>query len=397
MPRRKNTLPKYRLHQASGHARTQIGGKEFWLGKFDSPESRRLYDELIAQWLQEGRPTNWRIESEDETAKPNSPITVNELVALYAEHLVRRWPAPEGRKEHREIANRRPIVRMVRLSYGDWSTADFGPAALQSIRERLVRAGAARTHINRQMGVVKQMFKWGVSRELVPPDRIHALASLEGLRRGELGAVESKPILPVSDELIDQTLPHCPHPVDKMVELQRLTGARPCEICLIRPSEIDRRGDVWVFRPKSHKNAHRGKLRSIAIGPKAQAILLPFLSRDEEACCFSPRQAMRDFHKQRVEQAKTHKNYTKVDTPRREPGDHYTTESYRRAIHRACQKAGAQQWSPNQLRHKVATEVREQFGLDSAQVVLGHSHARTTEIYAELNEKRAIAVMKEIG
>ena len=54
-------------------------------------------------------------------------------------------------------------------------------------------------------------------------------------------------------------------------------------------------------------------------------------------------------------------------------------------------------WFMHQLRHKRGTEVREQFGLDAAQVTLGHRHASVTEIYAEQNSKAARQVAAAIG
>ena len=54
-------------------------------------------------------------------------------------------------------------------------------------------------------------------------------------------------------------------------------------------------------------------------------------------------------------------------------------------------------WSPNRLRHTAATEFRKQFGLESAQVVLGHAKPNTTLIYAERDLKKAAAVMAEVG
>jgi site-specific recombinase XerC len=38
---------------------------------------------------------------------------------------------------------------------------------------------------------------------------------------------------------------------------------------------------------------------------------------------------------------------------------------------------------PNQLRHAHATEVRKRFGLEAAQVALGHETADLTQVYAE--------------
>ena len=54
-------------------------------------------------------------------------------------------------------------------------------------------------------------------------------------------------------------------------------------------------------------------------------------------------------------------------------------------------------WSPNQLRHAAATKIREEFGLEAAQVYLGHSQAYVTEIYAEKNFALAEQVAKQIG
>jgi site-specific recombinase XerC len=54
-------------------------------------------------------------------------------------------------------------------------------------------------------------------------------------------------------------------------------------------------------------------------------------------------------------------------------------------------------WSPNQLRHSRATIIRERYGIEAAQVVLGHSDPRVTEIYAERDFAAAARIMREIG
>jgi integrase len=63
-----------------------------------------------------------------------------------------------------------------------------------------------------------------------------------------------------------------------MVRLQLLTGARPGEICAMRPTNVTRGIDgVWTYRPASHKTEHHGRERRIFIGPQAQEILTPYL------------------------------------------------------------------------------------------------------------------------
>jgi integrase len=83
--------------------------------------------------------------------------------------------------------------------------------------------------------------------------------------------------------------------------------------------------------------------------------------------------------------------------PRKEPGDHYTTESYRRAIAYGCKWAGVPKWHPNQLRHNAATRLRKEFGLDVARAVLGHSSPAVTEVYAELDGAKAAEAMEQVG
>ena len=54
-------------------------------------------------------------------------------------------------------------------------------------------------------------------------------------------------------------------------------------------------------------------------------------------------------------------------------------------------------WSPNQLRHTAATEIRREFGLEGAQVALGHASADVTQIYAERDHELARQVAAKLG
>ncbi len=91
---------------------------------------------------------------------------------------------------------------------------------------------------------------------------------------------------------------------------------------------------------------------------------------------------------------------------RRPPGTAYSTDSYRRAIQRGCELANRgkppseqiPKWTPNQLRHTAATEIRRTFGLEAAQGSgAGHAAADVTQIYAEKNQALAVEVMRKIG
>jgi integrase len=116
---------------------------------------------------------------------------------------------------------------------------------------------------------------------------------------------------------------------------------------------------------------------------------------------FSPREAMvalrADQRKNRETKLQPSQVNRRKKAPKRKPGEHYKATSYYYAIRRACEKAGIEPWHPHQLRHSHATEVRRQFGLEAAQVALGHAQANVTEVYAERDLALAAKVAAQIG
>ena len=160
--------------------------------------------------------------------------------------------------------------------------------------------------------------------------------------------------------------------------------------------------DVWVYRPESHKTEHHSRERRVYLGPKAQAILRPWLNRGADVYCFSPAEAEAARAEERRRDRKSPMTPSQAKrrarmTRKRRPGARYTKDSYRAAIQRACRKAGIPEWSPNQLRHSRATRLRELYGIEASQVVLGHSDPQVTTIYAERDFKLAARIMREVG
>jgi integrase len=76
-----------------------------------------------------------------------------------------------------------------------------------------------------------------------------------------------------------------------MIELQRITGMRPAEACLMRGADLDTTEQLWVYRPCRHKTAHHGHDRAIYLGPRGRAIIEPFLKTNPQAYLFSPAEA----------------------------------------------------------------------------------------------------------
>ena len=188
-----------------------------------------------------------------------------------------------------------------------------------------------------------------------------------------------------------------------MIRFQYLVGCRPEEVTIIRPCDIfDRENEVWEYVPNSHKTEHHDRQRRVFVGKQAQCILEPWLDRCDSAYCFSPKEARNTFDAVRrmrrlTPHTPTSRKRKRKRTPRRKPGEHYTTGSYGRAVRNACKKAGIDTWSPNQLRHARGTVIRKGYGLEASQVVLGHSKADVTQIYAERDFDLARNIMREIG
>ena len=274
---------------------------------------------------------------------------------------------------------------------------------LQELRQIWIDRGLARSTINQHTSRIKRAFRWSVSREKVPPSTLQSLGSVTGLKKGRSAARETPPILPVDERSVKVTLPYLQPIVADMVRLQRLMACRPGEIIRLRPVDIDRTQDIWEYRPQRHKTEHHDLARVIFIGPRGQAILRPYLLRPSTDYCFDPVESEEQRRRRRRSARRTplacrERPSTGAHTSvKRAPGNCYTIHSYRRAIHRACDRANIPRWNPNRLRHMAATEIRRSHGLEAAQVMLGHAAANTTEIYAERDKRLAQAIASKIG
>jgi integrase len=273
---------------------------------------------------------------------------------------------------------------------------------VKAVRQALIDAGLSRTEINRRVGRIVRIFKWAVENEMVPANVHHGLKAIAGLKKGRTEAKELEPVKPVPEAFVEAVRPCVSRQVWAMTQLQRLTGMRPGEVRQMRTTDIDRSGKVWIYTPESHKTEHHGRKREIPLGPRAQEILGPWLRADPTAYLFSPREAKEEHLEERRRKRATpmtpsQRARTRKAAPKKVPGDVDETRSYYHAIRNVCPKAGVPNWHPNQLRHNAATWLRKEFGLEVAQVILGHSSSAVTETYAELDYGKAISVMEQVG
>jgi integrase len=428
MPRRpRGSVPALQHHKPSGRARVTINGRDHWLGKWGSTEAQNEYQRLIAEFIANGRilpaaATAVQVHAHNPgTPGPAAPptaepipggLTVVEVVTMYLEDGRISSKGPDG-KFTSAYHSALQAARALR-PFDDTAAAAFGPKKLGMIRDAEAASGRSRVGCNDLITFIRRVFKWAESQELVPRGTHNSLTTVEPLRRGRTTAPELPPVKPVGDEVVDMTLPYLPEIVADMVRLQRLTGARPGEVCRLRPMDIDRSGGDWKWVPPQHKNSWRDADRVIMIGPRARKLLERYLLRDSAAYCFSPVEAERK--RSRLRRLARRSPMTPSQRARkpkrngqRRPRDCYDSASYRRAITRAVAALNAdrkdkdpsskpiEDWSPNQLRHAAATEIRKKFGLEAAQVVLGHTSADITQVYAERDQALAAEVVRQIG
>jgi integrase len=368
MPKLLHAIPKYRRHRASGQAIVTIGGTDHYLGPYGTKASHAEYDRLIGEWVANGRQLPTSVES---------ALTIAELIKRYRVHVLSHY-VKNGRptSERHDIA---AAMKPLREIYGKVPVTEFGPLALKAVRDRYIEKGFARSSINKHVHRIRRMFRWAVENEIVLPSILQGLQAVAGLRKGKTEAREPEPITPVADEVVDATLPYLGSVTADMVRFQRLTGCRPAEVCMLRPGDIDRSGDVWQFVPREHKTEHHDKSRIIVIGPRAQELLRPYLLRAPSSYCFSPIDSERKRRQTLRENRKTplgHGNRpgtNRACKPKVTIGECYTTGSYRKAIHRGCDDADATareaqpnvaadvrlfpRWSPNRLRHAMGTQI----------------------------------------
>lgn len=421
-PQKAPKVPKYRRQPGSkgDRAFVVLNGARHYLGAYDSAASRQAYHRLVAEFLaNDGR-----------LSVPTEQVTMVELLNAFRKHAEKRYRKPDGSPTG-EQANYRSLLKTINDLYADTLVDDFRGPSLLALRAVMVQKGWSRRYVNRQVVRVRTIFKWGVAQGMVAPDTHAALCAVEGLREGQTNAPDHPPVMPVTDEQIEAVLPLLPQVVVDMIQVQRLTGMRPGELCALTASDIDQDDDVWTYRPTGHKTRHRGRGRQIPIGPQAQAILAGYLSRrPKDATVFSPIEAQAQRRAQRHAARKTplscgnRPGTNRVRRRKLNGRDYYTAETYARAIRYACEavwphptikvKDGVKlsakdkaelkawndkhRWAPNQLRHTAGTFVRSEAGLEVARAFLGHSTFSVTEAYyAEADMAKLKELMRKVG
>ena len=377
-------IPKYRRHSSRDIAFVETQGKRVYLpGRFGSTESRMAYAKLCDELKAQSR----QAASSEPLPRPaRNQATVADVVVAFLAHAKTYYATSRGSSadefECCRIAGER-LIRFAGLTHAE----SFGPLKLKAFRDSLIdyrftrgkseqERRLSRRYINMQLNRVRRMFRWAASEELVSSSVWQSLKTVDGLRSGRTEAPDTDKRQPVDWHDVELTLPELSPDLARAVELQWLTGVRPQSIVEAQADQFDLDEKTW--RPR-HKNEFRGQILIVPLGPRAVQLVCEQIeaSRGSEYL-FCPILAS----------GRSDPRHTLK----------YTVHSYKQALQRAQKRAGVfPLWTPHQLRHGRATEIRQSYGLEAAQAVLGHASIDATQIYASRLFELARRVSDETG
>ena len=390
--RAKEQVPQMRHDKERGRAYVRIDGVRHRLGKWGSDKSQATYDVLIASWLASGRVNTDGatvvMPAEPKIAPlPSSSgvLTVADLLALWMEDI-----AVNGKGIKSSSYGSARAAGRAMSAYLTLPVEDFGPKAFKEVmrnyaktpvvRRKKKKDGSVvnverprtRNYVNATMIRIRKMFQWAVSEELIDESKAWRLQAVPLLDFGDQHAKESDERQPAKPEDVQATLGALTRECASLVQVLSLTGCRPSEVCRMTMKQIhDRHKKVWRYVPKRHKNSWRGKIRHVAIGPKAQVIInkqLETFGLSESDAIFSPRRSV----------SRNKKIDSKPDPRAKE---FYESNIVRKAVARACEVANVEHWFPYQMRYAAGAKARQQGGIATTSATLGNSK-KVAEHYA---------------
>ena len=147
---------------------------------------------------------------------------------------------------------------------------------------------------------------------------------------------------------------------------------------------MNRSDDAFLFSP-AEADEYRHECRAIKRNRKTPVYPCELRAREK-----------------RKQQAKSRKS-------KRPKGSLYTPDSYRRAIEYGVTRSNRERkkvdpaaeeigkWSPYQLRHSFATNMRRDYGVEAAQLGLGHARTNIVDVYAEKNLSLIVDIARKSG
>lgn len=414
------TLPKLRCRRVKGRrpqAYVWWQGRRLFMGRWRSAAATRNYETFV-----------WKLATRTAEVEAVERLSVESLCNRYLAHAEEHYQK-RGKPTSRVIVLQSALSLLYRSGFAGDCALEVGPLWLKQFQRWMLDHPAqrwSRETINEYVQAIVGMFRWAVSEELARADQVEALKtvppvrknSAAGGRRAREGGRVGKE--PVDRRVFRLTRRELPRPVRIMVDLQLLTGMRPCEVCGMKPAHVAATSTPGVLAytvpPEANKLDHHDKPRVIYLGKRAQRLLSLVGPTEPDECYFSPRRTEVAVLNQRRAERQTpmwpsHEPEARRERARRNRsrrlagGPQYSTAGYAQVIERACARAFGLdgdgrpwvKWSPNQLRHTRASIVANREKLQVAQEILGHTSILTTMRYVKVPAASAIDLARRCG
>lgn len=368
-----------------------MNGERVYFGKADTVEAQEAYRRFVAK----------------HAAEPGAKHGADKgYLAVLISQFTESPDAPRSAAKKKEIARLIPHLGAIALKQACHVTAQEVKAWVKAKAEQVGDDGDpvyCRTTLRSWVATLKRIYRWAVESQLLSAEAAASVLAIGKLPIDD--ARRERDVEPVPRTHVEATLPHLTPTLAAMVRLQLLTGMRPSDLFNMTGAEIHRGGVVklggifrdldkeglWVYVRKAHKTDRFGHLRIVNLGPAARAIVEPRLTRPADAYLFQPEESLAESY-----------GRTALDGGRRKEGARkynpkYGRHSYAQAIERAAARAKAPAWTPYRIRHLVAGEVRNKYGLDAVRATLGQKNVNVSARYADIDFDKAAEVARERG
>ena len=360
--------PKYLKNSATRadgtvdeYAYTRVDGRRISLGRYGDSEGYQRWKRLLNEWL--------AAHDLDQAIEP-SRVTVADLADRWLDSERSRMDS--ARISRKTYAAACYAAEAAVLEHAGSLATTFGPKALKSVQARLVRTPCktirgryrnaqkpptlSRTEVNRRVNGIRQMFRWGVSEELVPPSTLASLRSVSGLRAGEgRDNPARKPADPAAVRALAAELrARGHHGHASVLEILRWTGCRPEEVCSLTAADVRQTSAGLELHIRNHKTRKSTNAdRIIPLNDRAESLMHDAIAK--------------------------HRN---IDPDRRLflslRGRPFGSSRFYYLLRKTADAAGLDRVEPYGLRHLGATEAIEA-GMSEAETaaLLGHSPSST--------------------
>jgi integrase len=398
--------PKFCHHKGTdrGYATDPRTKKEIWFGPWGLAATKQKYLRWVAELLTE--------EVAPRVAPENDPI-VADLVNAFIKHAISYYRDPVTGQPTSQLGVLKSALRELDL-YLEMPIRDFGPSTLLAVRAGIVnrdimpqssttkKKKLCISSVNGAITKIRMMFKLGVEWQIVPVEIYQALACVKALNWRTAPSLRSpEKIAPVPLHYFSLIMPHLKPLYQAVLKVHIATGMRVKELCSMRWSEITEVEDgLWCYAPSEHKNSHRGDDRKVYLKSDLielmKSVRKPLWKEDAVWChrgvgrhAGYSGMISADAYARAIENAQERYNDGRVS---RQAGAR--TDLKKKYKYTLAKREPMAHWTPLQIRHTVATQVRRTHGLEGAQAVLGHSTLDATQIYAEKRDDLARSVAR---